>query len=93
MSDTYSTYLNQNLELNHRLRLFFSHVNVGSAQWTIEMKVFAHHNKKSRGQNCYHMVKKPGCKTITLDSSIKNRTNFEDQFLHGTKVYKKQNGI
>ena len=25
----------------------------------IEWKIFAHHNKKSRGQNYYHVVNKP----------------------------------
>ena len=35
MSDTYSTYPNQNLELKYCLRMTFSHVNVGSAQRTL----------------------------------------------------------
>ena len=49
MSDTYSIYLNQNLELKCRLRWY---VNVGSAQWALHWaEVFLPTTIKS------HMVK------------------------------------
>ena len=39
MSDAYSTYLNQNLRAKISFKIdfthMFSHVNVGSAQWTL----------------------------------------------------------
>ena len=68
MSDTYFTHSNRNLELKYRLRCFFSHENVGSAQWTLHLAevFFAHHNKKSHGQICYHVINTPGCNNIGL---------------------------
>ena len=59
MSDTYFTYSNQNLGLKYRLRCFIlkKMFNVGSTQWKLHWAegFFAHHNKKSCGQKCYHV--------------------------------------
>ena len=61
MSDTYSTYPNENLELKYCLRCFFSHVNVGSALWTLHCEEdFLPTIIKSHGQNRYHVINKPG---------------------------------
>ena len=63
MSDTYFTYSNQNQELKYRLRCFFLTKMLAQLNGhCIERKVFAHHNKKSHGQNCYHVVNTPGWK-------------------------------
>ena len=57
MPDTYSTYPNQNLELKYRLRCFFSRKCwPSSMDIALNGRFFANHNKKSIGQNRYHVV-------------------------------------
>ena len=45
-------------------KMMFFGVNIGFAQWTLRIvawngKFIANHNRKSHGQNCYHIVNKP----------------------------------
>ena len=51
MSDTYSAYPNQNMELKYRLRFFFSRKCwLSATDIALCGRFFAHHNKKSRGR-------------------------------------------